>query len=173
MVRLRLLRRHPTVTFSPSDLTPPANRPDLPTNTIGMKLAHIPAGEFVMGSPVSENGRRDDETLHKVKLTKAFYMQTTPVTQAQWMVVMGNNPSELKGDDFPVLNVSWNDAVEFCQRLGKKEGKQIKQYRLPTEAEWEYACRAGTTLAYGGTGNSLTKWDGGRVTASTARGRSA
>jgi formylglycine-generating enzyme required for sulfatase activity len=111
----------------------------------GMKFAYIPAGEFVMGSPADEIGRDSNETRHRVKLTRAFMMTTTPVTQSQWKAVMGENPSFFKADDLPVENVSWDDAVAYCQMLCEQEGKQ---YRLPTEAEWEYACRAGTTTAY-------------------------
>ena len=116
-----------------------------------MKLVVIPAGEFTMGSPTTEAGRGGNEILHHVRITKPFLMAMTAVTQAQWRAVMGNNPSNFKGEDHPVEQVSWNDAVTFCQKLSAKEGKH---YRLPTEAEWEYACRAGTQTPYGfGDGN--------------------
>ncbi len=115
------------------------------TNSIGMNLAYIPAGTFEMGSPASEDGRFDNETQHKVTISKKFLMGTTPVTQAQWTAVMGNNPSDFKGDDLPVEQVSYDDAIAFCDKLSQKEGKH---YRLPTEAEWEYACRAGTTSSF-------------------------
>ncbi|MEM0914904.1 MAG: SUMF1/EgtB/PvdO family nonheme iron enzyme [Planctomycetota bacterium] len=116
------------------------------TNSIGMELAYIPSGEFLMGSPASEEGRDDDERQHRVRLTKPFLLGTTEVTQSQWRSVMGNNPpSRFKGDDLPVDWVSWDDAVEFCRRLSQKESKR---YRLPTESEWEYACRAGTTTPF-------------------------
>lgn len=121
------------------------------TNSIGMKLTYIPAGEFMMGSPAGEPDRYGDEQQHRVRLTQPFFMATTEVTQAQWRAVMGNNPSHFKGDNLPVENVSWDDAMAFCAALSKKEGKM---YRLPTEAQWEYACRAGTTTAYS-TGNGL------------------
>lgn len=105
----------------------------------------IQPGTFMMGSPESEVGRFDDETLHEVTITKPFHMQTTPVTQAQWKAVMGSNPSHFKGDNLPVENVSWNDCQEFIQHLNQRgEGT----YRLPTEAEWEYACRAGTDTPF-------------------------
>jgi formylglycine-generating enzyme required for sulfatase activity len=120
------------------------------SNKLGMKFIRIEAGEFMMGSPETEVGRQNDETLHHVKITKPFMMAMTTVTQAQWKAVMGNNPSSHLGDDFPVDTVSWNDAVAFCEKLSAKEGKH---YRLPTEAEWEYACRAGTQTTYGGTNN--------------------
>ena len=119
------------------------------TNSVGIKLAYIPPGEFMMGSPSSESGRFDDELQHRVRLTRPFYIGITPVTQQQWEAVMGSTPSSFNGGDRPVEQVSWDDAVNFCKRLSKKEGKR---YRLPTEAEWEYACRAGTTGPYGGTG---------------------
>jgi formylglycine-generating enzyme required for sulfatase activity len=116
------------------------------THSIGMKLVWIPPGEFMMGSPSSEEGRDDDEgPVHRVKISKGFYMGQTEVTQRQWEAVMRNNPSDFEGSDLPVENVSWDDAVEFCNKLSRKEGKK---YRLPTEAEWEYACRAGTSSAY-------------------------
>ena len=117
-------------------------------NTVGMKFVKIEPGTFVMGSPDAEEGHDKDETQHKVTITKAFMMATTPVTQAQWKAVMGTAPSHFKGNDLPVEQVSWNDAVEFCRKLCAKEGKK---YRLPTEAEGEYSCRAGTTGRYAGT----------------------
>jgi formylglycine-generating enzyme required for sulfatase activity len=111
-----------------------------------MKLVYIPPGEFMMGSPDSEKDRFSREgPQHRVRITKGFYMTVTEVTQAQWKAVMGNNPSNFKDDDLPVAQVSWDYAVEFCSRLSQKEGKG---YRLPTEAEWEYACRAGTTTRF-------------------------
>ncbi|QTA82859.1 Sulfatase-modifying factor enzyme domain-containing protein [Desulfonema limicola] len=115
---------------------------------IKMKFVYIRPGEFMMGSPKDEPERSDDEVLHKVILTKGFYMQTTPVTQAQWKAVMGSNPSRFKdgGDNCPVENVSWDDAQDFIKALNKTAGKQ--KYRLPTEAEWEYACRAGTKTPF-------------------------
>lgn len=106
----------------------------------------IQPGTFLMGSPENEAGRFEDETLHEVTITKPFYMQTTPVTQKQWEAVMGNNPSNFKGDDFPVESVSWDDCQQFIQRINQS-GDGI--YRLPTEAEWEYACRAGTGTSFG------------------------
>ncbi|MCE9589041.1 MAG: SUMF1/EgtB/PvdO family nonheme iron enzyme [Planctomycetes bacterium] len=120
------------------------------TNSIGAKLVEIRAGEFLMGSPAGEEGHTSGETQHKVQIARPFMMGVTEVTQAQWRAVMGNNPSRFKGDDLPVEQVSWEDAQEFCRKLSEKEGKK---YRLPTEAEWEYACRAGTGEAFGGTGN--------------------
>jgi len=128
------------------------------TNSLGMKFVRIPAGTFMMGSPSNESGRGSDETQHRVTLTKHFYMQTTEVTQGQWRAVMGNNPSSFEncGDRCPVEYVSWNDCQEFIQKLNQKEG--TNKYRLPTEAEWEYACRAATTTPFN-TGNCLSTTD--------------
>jgi formylglycine-generating enzyme required for sulfatase activity len=125
-------------------------------NSIGMRLVLIPAGEFLMGSPETEKERSEDESpQHKVKITKAFYMGETEVKQAEWKAVMGENPSNFKGDDLPVENVSWNDCQEFIKKLSAKEGKT---YRLPTEAEWEFACRAGTTTPFN-TGETISTND--------------
>ncbi|MDR1613594.1 MAG: formylglycine-generating enzyme family protein [Planctomycetota bacterium] len=112
---------------------------------VTLDLVRIPAGRFMMGSPSSKADRSSDEVQHAVTLSRAFYMGIYEVTQAQWWAVMGNNPSRFKGDDNPVENVSWYDAMEFCRKLSSKSGKKV---RLPTEAEWEYACRAGTATAF-------------------------
>ncbi|MCX5827123.1 MAG: formylglycine-generating enzyme family protein [Deltaproteobacteria bacterium] len=112
------------------------------------KFVLIPAGTFMMGSPSDESDRDNEETLHEVTISRSFYMQTTEVTQGQWKKVMGSNPSEFIncGDDCPVEQVSWNVVQDFIGRLNRQEGTD--KYRLPTEAEWEYACRAGSTTAY-------------------------
>ena len=128
------------------------------TNSIGMQLTLIPPGEFTMGSPTTEAERRDFETPHRVTLTRPFYLGTYEVTQAEYLTIMGENPSWFsangKGKDkvagkkterFPVEFTNWEDAQRFCRKLSAREGKT---YRLPTEAEWEYACRAGTTNAF-------------------------
>jgi formylglycine-generating enzyme required for sulfatase activity len=140
-----------------------------------MKLVYIPPGELTMGSPDSEKNREIDEgPQHKVRISKGFYMGIYEVTQAQCQAVMGSNPSSFQSDDLRVKPVSgygpasWNDAVEFCSRLSQKEGKG---YRLPTEAEWEYACRAGSTtrFCYGDRDKSLGDYawyrnnSGGRI----------
>ena len=132
-------------------------------NSIGVRLKRIPAGSFQMGSPSSEYKRDGDERQHRVTLSRAFFLGVTEVTQAQWRAVMGNNPSHFSGDDRPVEKVSWLDAVEFCNRLSWREelrpayrisgddvswNESADGYRLPTEAEWEYACRAGTTTPF-------------------------
>ncbi len=120
------------------------------TNSIGMKLKLIPAGEFQMGSPANEEGRDDDEHHHRVRITKPFYLGVYEVTQGQWEAVMETRPWSDKGyvkegPDYAASYVSWDAAREFCELLSKREGKT---YRLPTEAEWEYSCRGGTTTAY-------------------------
>ena len=118
------------------------------TNSLGMRFVYILPGSFTMGSRANEKGRDNDETQHRVKLTEGFYMQTTEVTQGQWKAVMGNNPSYFKncGDDCPVERVFWNDVKEFITMLNQHEGTD--KYRLPTEAEWEYACRAGSRTRF-------------------------
>ena len=122
------------------------NPPKNFTNSQSMKFVWIPPGSFVMGSPKQEKERFEDETQHKVTLTKGFYMGVYTVTQEQWKLVMGNNPSHFKGEkNLPVDMVSWNDCQEFIKKLREKDKKL---YRLPTEAEWEYACRAGTITPF-------------------------
>jgi formylglycine-generating enzyme required for sulfatase activity len=115
-----------------------------PGNSISMKFTLIPAGEFDMGSKESD----DERPVHKVKIKNSFYLGTYPVTQREWKAVMGdnNNPSTFNGDDLPVELVSWDDVQEFIKKFNEKEGTD--KYRLPSEAEWEYACRAGTTTRY-------------------------
>jgi formylglycine-generating enzyme required for sulfatase activity len=128
--------------------------PDLP-----LRLIQIPAGRFRMGSPPEEEGRDADEgPQHEVTL-QDFWLGQTPITQAQWRLVAGwpkverelaRDPSDFKGDDRPVERVNWHDAMEFCRRLRQRLGST---FTLPSEAQWEYACRAGTTtpFAFGGT----------------------
>ena len=113
----------------------------------GIVMLLCPPGEFMMGSPASEAGRSDDEAQHRVTITKAFYLSETEVTQEVWQKVRGANPSQFTGASNPVENVSWHNCQSFCQSSG---------LRLPTESEWEYACRAGTTTAYS-FGASITK----------------
>lgn len=116
--------------------------------TTGMPLAWIPAGEFDMGS--RDPKRQDSERKHRVKISKGFWMGQCEVTQGEWKAVMGANPSRMKGSPYlPVDWVSWEDAMQFCGRLTERERKLGRipadyVYRLPTEAEWEYACRAGS-----------------------------
>ncbi len=116
---------------------------------VEMKFAWCPPGTFLMGSPSSEEQRGGydgaDETQHRVTLSRGYWLGIHPVTQPQWQAVMGSNPSKFKGDTLPVETVSWDDCQEFVKKLGQKTGKR---FRLPTEAEWEYACRAGTATPF-------------------------
>jgi formylglycine-generating enzyme required for sulfatase activity len=116
------------------------------TNSIGMKFVWIPPGSFTMGSPKEEEGHCPNEIQHKVTLTKGIYMGIHLVTQEQWKEVMGDNPSDFRGNtSLPVDQVSWDDCQEFIKKLREKDKKA---YRLPTEAEWEYCCRGGTTTPF-------------------------
>ena len=133
-------------------------------NSLGMAMVRLDAGEFLMGSPPYERGRDRDEDRHQVRLTQPFLLAATETTQRQWQDLMGMNPSAYAGDDLPVESVDWFAAVRFCNSLSSHEGltpayeiqgaDQVRWlpdadgYRLPTEAEWEYACRAGTTTRW-------------------------
>jgi formylglycine-generating enzyme required for sulfatase activity len=112
------------------------------TTSIELELIWCPPGSFIMGD------NREDSPAHSVVFSKGFYLSKYEVTQKQYEMVMKNNPSEFKGEKLPVEMVSWQDAVSFCDSLTKKERKQGWEFSLPTEAQWEYACRAGTTTAY-------------------------
>jgi formylglycine-generating enzyme required for sulfatase activity len=134
-----------------------AQSPKEITNSIGMKLVLIPKGTFMMGSPEIEEGHQKDENQHEVTISKGYYLGVYEVTQAQYEKVNGKNPSLYQGAivgnenaDLPVENVSWHDAVEFCKMLSDlpEENKAGRVYRLPMEAQWEYACRAGSKTAY-------------------------
>jgi formylglycine-generating enzyme required for sulfatase activity len=128
-------RHHHYAHFFPEDLG----------NSVVLEMVYIPGGTFMMGSPETDKFRSDDESpQHQVKVP-AFYAGKYPITQAQWQAVMGNNPSHFKGEKRPVECVSWYDAVEFC---GKLSQQTKKKYRLLSEAEWEYACRARTTTPF-------------------------
>jgi formylglycine-generating enzyme required for sulfatase activity len=132
-------------------------------------FVRINGGTFTMGSPANEPERDDDEVQHQVKVS-SFYMGKYEVTQKEYQEIMGTNPSSFKGDNLPVEQVSWYEAVEYCNKRSQKEGltpaytingtnvtwnRNANGYRLPTEAEWEYACRAGTTTPFS-TGNNIT-----------------
>ncbi|HNC46436.1 MAG TPA: formylglycine-generating enzyme family protein [Acidobacteriota bacterium] len=145
--------------FSSDELT----LPPVFTNCIGMEFVLIPTGSFLMGSTDAEmeavlaNAKRYDsdakrewftpeQRQHRVTLSQPFYLGKFQVTQAEWQVVMGNNPSYFEGERLPVEQVSWDDSQKFLKKLNETEDGYL--YRLPSEAEWEYACRAGTTTPF-------------------------
>jgi formylglycine-generating enzyme required for sulfatase activity len=107
---------------------------------VAIEMVKVPGGTFLMGSPKTEEGRSDAEGPEHEVTIKTFYMSKYPITQAQWEAVMGNNPSRFKGQNRPVENISWHDALKFFQRLSELTGKE---YHLPSEAQWEYGCRGG------------------------------
>lgn len=123
-----------------------AEPPDQITNSIGIRLKLIQAGSFTMGDAKLSSEQKP----HCVTLTRPFYLGVYEVSNAQWQVVMGSVPSRWKDEDRPVESITWADAKEFCRKLSKlpEEKTTDRVYRLPTEAEWERACRAGTTTAY-------------------------
>jgi formylglycine-generating enzyme required for sulfatase activity len=127
--------------------TPEQIEADAQMEEVQMEFVLIPAGEFMMGSPDGDkNAYGDEKPRHKVTISQPFYLGKYEVTQAQWEVVMGNNPSRFKGWNNPVEWVTWDEIQEFIKKLNQKAGGN--KYRLPTEAEWEYAARAGTTSRY-------------------------
>ena len=166
-------------------------------------MVRINGGTFTMGSPTNELGRENDETQHRVTVS-SFFIGKFPVTQREYRDTMGKNPSEFKGDNRPVDMVSWYDAIEYCNERSRREGltpayaidksrkdpnnegtndslawlvtwnRSANGYRLPTEAEWEYACRAGTVTPFN-TGNSITSdqanYDGGNPYGQTVKGK--
>ena len=134
------------VALTTRDITVPVS------DKVNLDLIWIEPGTFMMGSPEDELGRWDDEVQHKVTLTEGYWLGKYEVTQAQYEAIMGTNPSYTRGDNNPVEEVSWNDAMEFCKKLTAQENAAGRlpvgyEYTLPTEAQWEYACRAGTTTA--------------------------
>jgi formylglycine-generating enzyme required for sulfatase activity len=146
--KIAIPAENPDTPLAPSAPTEPAALSaavviETHTNIIGMEFILIPAGEFMMGS---ENGGSAERPVHRVTISNSFYLGKYEVTQEQWEAVMGNNPSEFKGRSNPVENVSWHDVQVFIKELNQKEG--TNKYRLPTEAEWEYAARAGTKTDY-------------------------
>jgi formylglycine-generating enzyme required for sulfatase activity len=126
-------------------VVPPTPQPKTFVNSIGMEFVLVPAGEFLMGGDKKDN----EKPIHKVTIGSPFYLGKYQVTQGEWKAVMAENPSKYKSSGrLPVENVSWNDCQEFIAKLNERE-KGVT-YRLPSEAEWEYACRAGTTGYYAG-----------------------
>ncbi len=137
--------------YGPIDIPEDIEKHEIPKTFIslytGMEFVLVPAGEFMMGSPSKEEGRYNDEgPVHKVTIEYSFYMGKYPVTQKQWKKIIGYNPSNFKGEDRPVENVSWKDAQEFITKLNEKE--ETDKYHLPSEAEWEHSCRASTQTSY-------------------------
>jgi formylglycine-generating enzyme required for sulfatase activity len=161
--------------------SPSSGNAEVITNSIGMKLVPIPAGRFTMGSPYGEIEREPDEVLHEVTITKPFYMGVYEVTQAEFVRFMdpkirANFHSDNGGGpDYPMENVLWVEADEFCKKLSASDAEKRagRKYRLPTEAEWEYACRAGTSSAFH-SGDSLsslqTNLNGNRPYGTAAKG---
>jgi formylglycine-generating enzyme required for sulfatase activity len=152
------------------DKLPEPSRPDTPTQQIGegsivdgrpkelsfdfggdvkMEMVLIPAGEFPMGSPDSDkNAHSDEKPQHRVRITKPFYLGKYPVTQEQWEALMGGNPSSFSGPKNPVDTVAWAICQKFLEKLNRKFDAKPGKFELPTEAQWEYACRAGSTTRY-------------------------
>ena len=133
------------------------------TNSLGMEFVWIPAGKFVRGSPEDEEGRDGDEVQDEVRISQGFWMGKYEVTQGEWEAVMGENPSRFKscGSRCPVEQVSWYDVQEFIRKLNGRESGSGNPHRLPTQAEWEHAARAGTTggARHGGLDEIAWYWE--------------
>ena len=145
----------PTATEKPSkevSVAPKRTEEPITIPGLNLEMMPIPAGIFVMGSPNVEEGRLDVEGPQTtVTITKPFWLGKTEVTQSQWKTVMDNNSSDFTGDNLPMVNVDWHDAVVFCEKLNNRKRDTLPagyRYTLPTEAQWEYACRAGTTTRF-------------------------
>jgi formylglycine-generating enzyme required for sulfatase activity len=136
-----------------------------------LEMVYIPAGTFLMGAPAGVAGSLNNEKPQHLVTVPAFYMGRYPVTQRQYLAIIGNNPADRPYPQLPVENVSWNNAQQFCQKLSARTGRK---YRLPSEAEWEYACRAGTTTAFH-FGEKITaevaNFDGNNARINTAQGQ--
>ena len=154
-------RRNESATYFTEDLG----------NGVTLEMVEIPGGTFIMGSPANEAERFSNEGPQHQVTVPGFFMAKYQLTQAQYQAIMGSNPSAFKGNNRPVERVSWNDAVKFCEKLSQKTGKN---YKLPSEAEWEYACRAGTTTPFY-FGESITpelvNYDGNYTYASAPKGQ--
>lgn len=125
-------------------------QPESIENSIGMRLVKIMPGEFLMGSPETEPSRFECERQHKVRITKAFWIGVEEVTIEQYSNVLNRELNKAQDGNLPVRHLNWHDAEAFCRKLSELEPEKLtgRNYRLPTEAEWEYACRAGTNTAY-------------------------
>jgi formylglycine-generating enzyme required for sulfatase activity len=137
------------VRFDPRQLVDPSGTI---INSIGMKLVPISAGEFMMGGREGEEGySAEEERLHRIRITRPFLIGMFQVTQCEYATVTGKNPSRFHGKTRPVERVSWQEATEFCRKLSERPAEKSagRSYRLPSEAEWEYACRAGTSTSFG------------------------
>lgn len=145
-----------SLTFSAKDLNNVSQSSNIPRTfkspSTGMDFILLPSGKFIMGSPSEEQGRYDREgpineyPIHEVTIKKSFYIGIYTVTQSQWKRILGSSPSSFNGDNLPVEKVSWDDAQRFIKKLNQDE--MTNKYRLPSESEWEYACRAGTQTSY-------------------------
>src|SRR5262245_7922835 len=163
-VKIEPGKKSKPATPTPTPRKPVVNRTPIPgiraitmahaTPVIDMVL--VPGGGFLMGSAENESGRRPDEGPQHPVYVSSFYIGKYEVTQAQWRAVMGDNPSHFEGDNLPVESVTWAAAKEFCRILSQMTNRE---YRLPTEAEWEYACRAKTTGAYAGDLDAMAWYD--------------
>ena len=130
-------------------------------HAIGLEMVAIVPGEFLTGSPLEEKGRRDFEPQHRVRLTQPFWIGRFPVTQTEYEAVMRENPSMFSGERRPVEMVDWNQAMTFCAKLTESFVFAVSErfvFRLPTDAEWEYACRAGTTSAFNDGSDCTKPW---------------
>lgn len=143
----------------------PVTLGDTVTNAIGMRFVLVQPGSFTMGSTENETGRFRNEMAHRVTLSRGYYLQATEVTQGQWKAVMDRNPSFFQncGDNCPVENVSWYDVSRFIEKLNEQDADY--RYRLPTEAEWEYGCRAGSDTAFSSGGLEPSNLSGNLVPA--------
>ena len=127
---------------------------------ISLEILRCPPGKFLMGSDEREIGRDSDERHHAVLINEEFWLGRFPVTQRQWVSVMGSNPSQILGDDLPIVNASFEECLAFTKIAGKLIGAEM---RLPTESEWEYACRAGTRTAYSWGNSADGEFDAGHL----------
>src|SRR5437660_2351777 len=164
----------PAVSASPPRSPQEASAVTYSTNELGMEFAMVPSGEFQMGCSDGAKPNecsKDEKPRHRVQITKVFEIGKTEVTQKQWQAVMGSNPSAFKGEDLPVEQVTFGQVQEFLNKLNARNDGFL--YRLPTEAEWEYAARAGTTDEYAGSLRDMAWYNDSRGAAVSTGGRRA